>query len=99
VRTLSTPSQVNLSSRRSFCRYGLAEKLLAEQLESLYKVSRRGTFMRWNVPSYGATSVSSGCLGEEVKRWMDKKGRGKGKAGELTLGRCVNTCSFSPDHH
>ncbi|GAA6027207.1 hypothetical protein JCM8097_002484 [Rhodosporidiobolus ruineniae] len=68
-------------------RYGLQEKTLADLLETLFKVSRRGRFSQWNLPSYGAKGVASGCLGEEVRQWMEKHSKGKGKAGGLTLGR------------
>ncbi|GAA5978700.1 hypothetical protein JCM11641_006147 [Rhodosporidiobolus odoratus] len=67
-------------------RYGLQEKTLADLLESHFKV-RRGRFAGWAWPSGGASSNVSGCLGEEVGRWMEKKGKGKGKGGEVTIGR------------
>ncbi|BGP16121.1 hypothetical protein JCM10213v2_004115 [Rhodosporidiobolus nylandii] len=68
-------------------RYGFQEKTLADALEALFKVRRRGTFAKWAEPSLGGCSKASGCLGEEVKRWMEQEGRGKGKGGELTMGR------------
>ncbi|GAA5899280.1 hypothetical protein JCM6882_009303 [Rhodosporidiobolus microsporus] len=69
-------------------RYGLQEKTLADLLETLFKVKNRGRFSRcWALPTPGSVSESSGCLGEEVRRWMEKHGKGKGKGGELTLGR------------
>ncbi|GAA5824088.1 hypothetical protein JCM11251_001517 [Rhodosporidiobolus azoricus] len=69
-------------------RYGLQEKTLADSLETLFKVKNRGRFSRcWSLPADGATGGTSGCLGEEVRRWMEKHGKGKGKGGELTIGR------------
>ncbi|GAA5851191.1 hypothetical protein JCM8547_004160 [Rhodosporidiobolus lusitaniae] len=69
-------------------RYGLQEKTLADLLETVYKVQRRGTFARWALPGEEGRGKASVCLGEEVKRWMEdnRKGR-KGKGVELTLGR------------
>ncbi|BGP40014.1 hypothetical protein JCM10450v2_003994 [Rhodotorula kratochvilovae] len=71
-------------------RYGLQELTLGEALETVYG-AKRGTFRRWNAglaSHAGGRSASTGCLGADVARWLEKRERwGKGKAREMTLGR------------
>ncbi|GAA6011978.1 hypothetical protein JCM10207_003447 [Rhodosporidiobolus poonsookiae] len=67
-------------------RYGLAEKTLAEALETLFKV-KPGRFGCWSLANVNGTTPASGCLGEEVRRWMEKRCKGRGRETALTLGR------------
>ncbi|GAA6048228.1 hypothetical protein JCM3770_006492 [Rhodotorula araucariae] len=71
-------------------RYGLQELTLGEALETVYG-AKRGAFRLWNTgvsTVSGGRSASTGCLGAEIARWLEKRERwGKGKARELTLGR------------
>ncbi|GAA5842570.1 hypothetical protein JCM9279_003622 [Rhodotorula babjevae] len=70
-------------------RYGLQELTLGEALESVYG-PKRGSFSQWNAAasSSAAVGANSGCFGQEVARWLERRGKwGKGKAKELTMGR------------
>ncbi|GAA5897078.1 hypothetical protein JCM8208_006163 [Rhodotorula glutinis] len=70
-------------------RYGLQELTLGEALESVYG-AKRGSFSRWNAATSSSAAVGegSGCMGQQVARWLERSGKwGKGKAKELTMGR------------
>ncbi|KPV75538.1 uncharacterized protein RHOBADRAFT_53505 [Rhodotorula graminis WP1] len=70
-------------------RYGLQELTLGEALESVYG-AKRGSFSRWNAAAStsAAAGEGSGCMGLEVARWLERRGKwGKGKVKELTMGR------------
>ncbi|GAA5959998.1 hypothetical protein JCM3765_006129 [Sporobolomyces pararoseus] len=67
-------------------RYGLQEFTLAKELERLYRVGE-GRFSNWSSPSEGSRGVATGCLGNTVKQWMERKGKYRASDGTLTLGR------------
>ncbi|GAA5911215.1 uncharacterized protein JCM6883_001943 [Sporobolomyces salmoneus] len=63
-------------------RYGLQEYTLGKELEKLYRVGE-GKFANWSAPCEGGRAVATGCLGDTVKLWMERKG--KCRAGDETL--------------
>lgn len=68
-------------------RYGMQETILANHLCRFFQI-KEGRFDDWNAPSLGERSVNSGCLGTEVQKWMELRGRGrKDSQAGLTLGR------------
>ncbi|GAA6059260.1 hypothetical protein JCM10212_006653 [Sporobolomyces blumeae] len=85
-------------------RYGLQEYTFAKLLEKYYRVPE-GRFSNWAAPSEGSRSRASGCLGEEVRRWMESKGKkGNVWGPQLTFGRLdelldelASNCEYSAD--
>ncbi|KAM0749298.1 hypothetical protein T439DRAFT_381674 [Meredithblackwellia eburnea MCA 4105] len=88
-------------------RYGMQEQVLCEYLESYFK-TRKGRFDGWNEVTMEQRSRSTGCLGLEVKRWMEHRfertgiREGPKRIGELTLGQAdklldqlASFCQFS----
>ncbi|GAA6016518.1 hypothetical protein JCM11491_002348 [Sporobolomyces phaffii] len=67
-------------------RYGLQEYTFAKELETLYRVGE-GTFASWCQPSEGARTDATGCLGDTVRQWMERKGKCSVGNDNLTLGR------------
>ncbi|KAK4056834.1 hypothetical protein OIO90_002084 [Microbotryomycetes sp. JL221] len=67
-------------------RYDMQESLLAKALETLFN-QPEGTFSNWNALRLTSMSPSNGCLGSEVRDFMQRRARGASRAETLTLGR------------
>ncbi|GAA5853542.1 hypothetical protein JCM5353_008815, partial [Sporobolomyces roseus] len=67
-------------------RYGLQEYTFAKGLETLYRAAE-GRFATWSAPSEGSRTTTTGSLGEEVKSWLEKKGKRKAGDDSMTFGK------------
>lgn len=67
----------------------MQEGTLAKEVEKLLLV-RSGTFRDWNSPTLGQFTTSSGCLGQEVEKYLSQNEQRIGSGSlnsDLTLGR------------